>query len=809
MEKLFLKTDHLLYLDNYLKMKKLIFFFCFLVIPNLNFSISNFLLNSAPTATPQSNVQAFEQTKVSITLSGTDPDDDSLTYILEKAPLNGRVTDPNNNDKTIFAGTIISTNKIDYTSTSDSAASDFFEFKVFDGKLQSEAAKVSLSILLANDTPIANNQTVELTENTPTLITLTGSDPDKTIPTVFKIEKLPVTGILTDPGNNDKQISAGDYLTGSKVTYTGQDTSTSDSFLFKVNDGIVESLVGTVSVVLIITDAPEAKAQNVQVTEQVDYTIKLTGFDKEGDDLNFIINSLPSNGLLKNSGTVITLNDVPKNISGNNVVYTSTSDIATADSFTFRSNDGISSSFSAKVSISINPVNDKPLAADQLNVTAFEQIAKEISLVAEDPDGDELVYSVVDSPQNGNITINKNIATYISTSDTAKEDSFTFSANDNILNSEKATVTINIIQINDVPIAYSQNVSVVEDQSLEIILNGIDNDKDEFTFSITGNPINGEAALNDNKVIYKPKAGYFGSDSFIFEINDGTDSSDPASVTITITSNDFDEDGVLNKDDICPNTPLGSKVNAKGCRFFEMPANNYRIKVTSSSCINSNDGRIELTVVNSSYDYSVLLSGMSNPVIITGENKTANVTGLSKGDYTVCFKVTGQADYEQCFDITIGEPKALSAFVDVDSDNRTTTIQLGGSIEYNVNINGEMFKVTSDNFTSSLKTGLNIIKISTDLDCQGLIEREVFISEDIHYYPNPTHNDVRVHIGGEDSTVMVSVFSEKGSLIYRREQQVQDISRLTEIDLALQITGTYIVILEGPTVRKTFKVIRN
>tara|TARA_B110000008_G_scaffold99048_2_gene101821 strand:+ start:2312 stop:4741 length:2430 start_codon:yes stop_codon:yes gene_type:complete len=809
MEKLFLKTDHLLYLDNYLKMKKLIFFFCFLVIPNLNFSISNFLLNSAPTATPQSNVQAFEQTKVSITLSGTDPDDDSLTYILEKAPLNGRVTDPNNNDKTIFAGTIISTNKIDYTSTSDSAASDFFEFKVFDGKLQSEAAKVSLSILLANDTPIANNQTVELTENTPTLITLTGSDPDKTIPTVFKIEKLPVTGTLTDPGNNDKQISAGDYLTGSKVTYTGQDTSTSDSFLFKVNDGIVESLVGTVSVVLIITDSPEAKAQNVQVTEQVDYTIKLTGFDKEGDDLNFIINSLPSNGLLKNSGTVITLNDVPKNISGNNVVYTSTSDIATADSFTFRSNDGISSSFSAKVSISINPVNDKPLAADQLNVTAFEQIAKEISLVAEDPDGDELVYSVVDSPQNGNITINKNIATYISTSDTAKEDSFTFSANDNILNSEKATVTINIIQINDVPIAYSQNVSVVEDQSLEIILNGIDNDKDEFTFSITGNPINGEAALNDNKVIYKPKAGYFGSDSFIFEINDGTDSSDPASVTITITSNDFDEDGVLNKDDICPNTPLGSKVNAKGCRFFEMPANNYRIKVTSSSCINSNDGRIELTVVNSSYDYSVLLSGMSNPVIITGENKTANVTGLSKGDYTVCFKVTGQADYEQCFDITIGEPKALSAFVDVDSDNRTTTIQLGGSTDYNVNINGEMFKVTSDNFTSSLKTGLNIIKISTDLDCQGLIEREVFISEDIHYYPNPTHNDVRVHIGGEDSTVMVSVFSEKGSLIYRREQQVQDISRLTEIDLALQITGTYIVILEGPTVRKTFKVIRN
>ena len=89
-----------------------------------------------------------------------------------------------------------------------------------------------------------------------------------------------------------------------------------------------------------------------------------------------------------------------------------------------------------------------------------------------------------------------------------------------------------------------------------------------------------------------------------------------------------------------------------------------------------------------------------------------------------------------------------------------------------------------------------------------MIEREVFISEDIHYYPNPTRNDVNVHIGGEDKNVVVTVFSEKGDLIYRKEQQVQDMSRLTEIDLSLQITGTYIVVMESKTVRKTFKIIK-
>ena len=282
-----------------------------------------------------------------------------------------------------------------------------------------------------------------------------------------------------------------------------------------------------------------------------------------------------------------------------------------------------------------------------------------------------------------------------------------------------------------------------------------------------------------------------------------------------VCDDDKDGDGKLNTEDNCPDVANADQADADKdgigdvCdTVFNIPFNNNKVEVTSASCIGNADGSIGLSVEDNSFDYSITVTGKDDPIAITGENKTASVTGLSKGDYTVCFTVTGQADYEQCFDVTIGEPKALSAFIDVDNDNRTTTIQLGGSKDYNVDINGQRFKVTGDNFTSSLKTGLNSIKISTGLDCQGLIEREVFISEDIHYYPNPTKDDVRVHIGGEDSKVMVSVFSEKGSLIYQREQQVQDLSRLTEIDLALQITGTYIVTLEGPTVRKTFKIVK-
>jgi hypothetical protein len=45
-------------------------------------------------------------------------------------------------------------------------------------------------------------------------------------------------------------------------------------------------------------------------------------------------------------------------------------------------------------------------------------------------------------------------------------------------------------------------------------------------------------------------------------------------------------------------------------------------------------------------------------------------------------------------------------------------------------------------------------------------------------------------------------------LIYTQRQQIQDFSRKTKIDLSRQITGTYIVVMEGPTVRKTFKIVK-
>ena len=235
--------------------------------------------------------------------------------------------------------------------------------------------------------------------------------------------------------------------------------------------------------------------------------------------------------------------------------------------------------------------------------------------------------------------------------------------------------------------------------------------------------------------------------------------------------------------------------------------NNFKVEVGSATCIGTSDGVIDLSVEDASYDYTVTITGKEN-VTITGTNTTGSVTGLSKGTYEVCFTVDGQSGYQQCFEVVVGEPPALTAFIDIDNDNRTTSIQMTGSKQYNVTINGVKQKVTGNIFQANLSTGLSIIRVETDLECQGFVEKEVFISEDIHYYPNPTQSDVKVHVGGQDTRVKVSVFSEKGDLIYTRYQDIADMSRRTNIDLTNQITGTYIVVLESKTVRQTFKVIR-
>ena len=671
-----------------------------------------------------------------------------------------------------------------------------------------------------NDAPVAVDNTLTVAEDasiTNTDVIANDNDADG--------DTLSLTAATT-AGTGTVAVNAD----GLSVNYTpAANFNGTEIITYTVSDGTLTDETGTLTIsVSRVNDAPLANDQSVTTVEETSKVITHTGIDVDKDILTFIIISLPKNGILKDGDSKIIVGNLPVTLSSTNATYTPNSNYSGSDSYTFKVKDLFILSDPATVSITVSGVNDAPVATDQ-SVTTAEETSKEITHSGTDKDGDTLTYILTTLPTKG---ILKEDGTEIVSGDLPKTlsssnllyipnnnypngnydgvDSYTFKVNDGTVESiETAKISILISPVNDIPIAIAQSVTTIEDLPLNITMTGKDDDKDELTYLFVDYPTNGSINKDGDKVVYVPQSGFFGLDSFTFKVNDGTVDSSPSKISITVTSNDFDEDGVLNDKDECPNTPLGTIVDVKGCEVFTFLPKNNKVEVISATCIGNSDGSIGLSVENASYDYTISITGPKNYVAkISGASKTTSITGLAKGNYTVCFKVDGQPDYEECFEVVIGEPRALSAFIDVNNDKKSTSIQLSGSNFYNIDINGQRFEVKGDRFNTSLPTGLNTIKVSTNLECQGIIEQKVFISEDIMYYPNPTKNDVKVHVSGKDNKVMISVFSEKGDLIYRKEQEIKDFSRLTEIDLSLQITGTYIVVMEGPTVRKTFKILR-
>ena len=168
--------------------------------------------------------------------------------------------------------------------------------------------------------------------------------------------------------------------------------------------------------------------------------------------------SLPQNGTLSVNGTIILGSDIPKDLGENNeLVYRSNSDYLNSDAFSFNVNDGKSDGLEpAKVSITINGVNDAPVSFD-IEAATILNISTPIPLVGKDVDYDELVYIINALPENGilqddgtDITaadlpkkLTTELVVYIPNTDFKGYDTFTYQVNDGFLSSEsKVTLTI-------------------------------------------------------------------------------------------------------------------------------------------------------------------------------------------------------------------------------------------------------------------------------------------------------------------------------------------------------------------------------
>ena len=271
---------------------------------------------------------------------------------------------------------------------------------------------------------------------------------------------------------------------------------------------------------------------------------------------------------------------------------------------------------------------------------------------------------------------------------------------------------------------------------------------------------------------------------------------------------DDDNDGIEDHLDECPNTPEGVTVNSFGCTVVQIDPSSISVGSISSSCSNTNDGIISLSVADKEFNYLVIISGYESHISLNSINGyDKNVTGLAPGEYQVCFRVEENDLFEQCYTVVIDRPTPLQLSTQLIEDSNQLKLTLQGSTQYTIELNGVANTHDNSSTTLSLKTGLNRIRIYTDKSCQGVIEREFFISEQLNYAPNPVVRSMQLYIGGTDREVTLTLSNLSGGVLFTQTVSVPA-SRIYSIDLGRYSQGTYILKAQGPTVNKTIKVIK-
>ena len=535
-------------------------------------------VNDAPfiTAIPNQSIVAGETiSNLEFIISDNESNEDALSLTISSSnseilPLSNIVETGENAERTLTLNT-----------TLNQTGTTTITIAVNDGEL-STTTSFTVNIIAPNSPPTSTDTSFETDEDTPLIDSLNNEeivfDEDGDF-LEFSIITEPSNGTLTWEPN-------GKFTYTPKANYSGADEAT-----FSVYDGQTESNISTITFIITsINNEPSATNDTLILDEDTFANINVLANDTDldGDTLSVTATSA-------NQGSVNINED-------NSLRYTPNTNFAGNDTISYTIEDGKGGATTGTVSVTINTINDTPIATSN-NVETPEDTTFSGSLIASDIDSEALTYRLIVAPELGEFTLTDTSTgayTYVPFNNVNGVDSFSFKANDGAKDSNQATVTITITPDNDKPVIIAEigDQTINENSSSDLLnftISDIETPPESLLISISSsNPtlfsadsfvLGGEAG--ERNLIATPVENSNGIATITITISDGTESS-LTSFNITVLA-DQDHDGVIDLIDNCPTIDnedqLDSDENGVG-DACELVTNVVLADANLQSCVN-------------------------------------------------------------------------------------------------------------------------------------------------------------------------------------------------------------------------------
>ena len=485
---------------------------------------------------------------MNILANDTDGDGDAVYVGSVTQPAHGTVTI--NDDGTVT-----------YTPHANYNGADSFTYTIYDGQGGSSTASVALTVNPVNDAPVAVTDTFALNEDNALNLNpaqlLTGENQDHDIDG----DPLTITSVQ-DATHGHVEIVNGQVVFTPEANYAGQ-----ASFTYTISDGQGGTSTAVVNLTVNpVNDAPVAVNDTGTLDEDADITINVLANDTDTDNATLSVSSVtqPAHG-------TVAIND------DGTVTYTPIANYNGADSFTYVVTDPSGATSTATVNLTVNPLNDVPVAVND-SYALDEDNAATLDVLGNDtnPDGGLLTISQLNQPAHGTVTLNTDgTVTYTPATNYNGADSFTYIVTDASGDTSLATVSLTVNPQNDVPVAFNDSKTLDEDSSaiIDVLGNDVNPDDGALTVTQVNPPAHGSVTLNtDGTVTYTPEADYNGADSFTYIVTDASGDTSLATVSLTVNpQNDapvaVDDTFVLNEDNalnLSPAQLLGNDGDVDG-----------------------------------------------------------------------------------------------------------------------------------------------------------------------------------------------------------------------------------------------------